>query len=172
MPNTPVEVAVIGGGMGGLCAAIGFLKHSNLEVQVYEAAHHFSEIGAGVAFGPNAQRALKLIGDSTEAAYLSQATHNKWKSHANTWFEHRLGMGEKEGTVLVAEKNETGQATVHRAKFLDEFVKLVPPEICHFGKRLVDLKELDNGKIKLHFKDETTAEADCVIGADGVHRFV
>ena len=39
--------------MGGLCAAIGFLKHSHLNVQVYEAAHHFSEIGAGVAFGPN-----------------------------------------------------------------------------------------------------------------------
>ncbi len=47
MSRAPVEVAVIGGGMGGLCAAIGFLKHSHLKVQIYEAAHHFSEIGAG-----------------------------------------------------------------------------------------------------------------------------
>ena len=65
--------------MGGLCTAIGCLKHPNLKVQIYEAAHHFSEIGAGVAFGPNAQRALKLIGQSTEDAYLRQATHNQWQ---------------------------------------------------------------------------------------------
>jgi salicylate hydroxylase len=172
MSGKPIEVAVVGGGMGGLCVAIGFLKHPNLKVQIYEAAHHFSEIGAGVAFGPNAQRALKLIGDSTEQAYLRQATHNGWKKHANIWFEHRMGMGEKEDRVLAAARNETGQATVHRAKFLDEFVKLVPEEICHFGKRLTELKELENGRIQLHFKDETTAEADCVIGADGVHSVV
>lgn len=172
MAQKPIDVAVIGGGMGGLCAAIGFLKHSHLRVQIYEAAHHFSEIGAGVAFGPNAQRTLKLIGDSTEEAYLRQCTHNGWKEYANIWFEYRMGMGEDEGELLAAPKNETGQATVHRAKFLDEFVKLVPPEICHFGKRLTALEELDNGKIKLHFKDDTTAEADCVIGADGVHSVI
>ncbi len=34
--------------MGGLCVAIGLLKYSHLKVQIYEAAHHFSEIGAGV----------------------------------------------------------------------------------------------------------------------------
>ena len=85
MAIKPIEVAVIGGGMGGLCTAIGLLKHPNLKVQIYEAAHHFSEIGAGVAFGPNAQRALRLIGNSTEEAYLRQATHNGWEEYANIW---------------------------------------------------------------------------------------
>lgn len=172
MPAAPIDVAVIGGGMGGLCAAIGFLKHSHLRVQIYEAAHHFSEIGAGVAFGPNAQRALRLIGESTEEAYLRQATHNGWKDHSTTWFEFRMGMGEKEGQLLVRVRNETGQATVHRAKFLDEFVKLVPQEICHFGHRVVALEELESGRIRLKFKDGTTAEADCVVGADGIHSVV
>ena len=79
MTRPTIDVAVIGGGMGGLCAAIGFLKHSHLKVQIYEAAHHFSEISAGVAVGPNAQRALRLIGETTEKAYLRQATHNRWK---------------------------------------------------------------------------------------------
>ena len=83
-----------------------------------------------------------------------------------------MGMGEDEGKLLAAPKNETGQATVHRAKFLDEFVQLVPKEICHFGKRLIDLKELEGGRFRLHFKDDTTAEADCVIGADGVHSVI
>lgn len=124
MASKPIEIAVVGGGIGGLCAAIGFLKHSNFKVQIYEAAHHFSEIGAGVAFGPNAQRALKLIGESTEQAYLRQVTHNQWKEFSNVWFEYRKGTGSSnEGELLTVPKNESGQSTVHRAKFLDEFVR-------------------------------------------------
>jgi len=120
-----INVAVIGGGMGGLCAAIGLLKYPHLNVQIYEAAHKFSEIGAGVAFGPNAQRALRLIGPETEQAYLRQATHNLWKEQKNTFFEYRYGQGPREGELIAAPRNETGQSTVHRAKFLEEIVALV-----------------------------------------------
>ena len=74
--------------------------------------------------------------------------------------------------MITAPRNETGQSTVHRAKFLEEFVALVPKEVAHFGKRLVWIEEGEAGgsaPLVLHFKDGTTAEADCVIGADGVH---
>lgn len=167
-----INVAVIGGGMAGLCLAIGLLKHAHLNVQVYEAAHKFSEIGAGVAFGPNAQRALRLIGQSTEEAYLKQRTNNGWKEMENVFFEYRYGMGPKEGELIATVKNETGQSTVHRAKFLDEFVALVPKEICHFGKRLMKLVEKDTGGVHLEFKDGTTAQADAVFGCDGVHSVI
>jgi salicylate hydroxylase len=103
-----INVAVVGGGMGGLCLAIGLLKHPHIHVEVYEGAHKFSEIGAGVAFGPNAQRALKLISPETEQAYLRQVTHNMWPKHRNTWFEYRYGMGPREGELLAAPRNETG----------------------------------------------------------------
>ncbi|KAI9695314.1 MAG: hypothetical protein M1820_008721 [Bogoriella megaspora] len=167
--NRKINVAIVGGGMGGLCMAIGLLKYSHIQVQIYEAAHKFSEIGAGVAFGPNAQRALKLIDPKAEQAYLRLATHNMWKELKNTWFEYRYAMGPREGELIAAPRNETGQSTVHRAKFLDEFVALIPREIAHFGKRLDRI--VDNGKdgVTLHFKDDTTVTADCIIGADGVH---
>lgn len=42
-----LTVAVIGGGIGGLSLVIGLLKHPHINVQVYEAAHNFGEIGAG-----------------------------------------------------------------------------------------------------------------------------
>lgn len=91
-----------------------------------------------------------------------------WPELSNTWFEFRYGQGEKENEVITAPRNETGQATVHRAKFLEEFVALVPPEVCHFGKRLEQVVDHGEGKgIELSFKDGTTAVADCVIGADG-----
>jgi salicylate hydroxylase len=167
--NKKIEVAVIGGGIGGLCVAIGLLKHKHLNVNIYEAAHKFAEIGAGVALGPNSQRAMRLIDENIYAGFLAQATNNLWESQRSTWFQIRVGTEGRGEELITAPTNETGQKTVHRALFLDELVKLVPKEIAHFGKRVDQI--LDNGDegVTLHFKDGTTATVDCIIGADGVH---
>lgn len=81
-----IKVAIAGGGIGGLCVAIGLLKHPHIDFQVYESARKFAEIGAGVAVGPNAQRAMELIGPRCQEAYKRQETHNGWPIYANTWF--------------------------------------------------------------------------------------
>lgn len=54
----PFRVAIIGGGIAGLSLAKGLLEQvrenkANIDVQIYEQAPKFGEIGAGVAFGPN-----------------------------------------------------------------------------------------------------------------------
>ena len=88
--STKFSVAVIGGGIGGLTCAIGLLKHPHIDVQIYEAAHSFGEIGAGVAIGPNAQRAFELIGPEPLAAFKKVATQNIWQSHANIFIQNRV----------------------------------------------------------------------------------
>lgn len=99
VPNDPdyhrsepkaISVAIIGGGIGGISLALGLLKHSHIDVHVYEAAPAFGEIGAGVALGPNAQRALEIIGPSAKEAVLKTASTNMWDSHANEWFQYRV----------------------------------------------------------------------------------
>ena len=82
------SVAVVGGGIGGLTLALGLLKHDHIDVQVYEAAPSFGEIGAGVAAGPNAQRALKLIGAHAWESFQKHATSNLWESHADTFIQY------------------------------------------------------------------------------------
>ena len=82
------SVAIVGGGIGGLALALGLLKYDHIDVQVYEAAHTFGEIGAGVAFGVNTQRALKLIGPHAWAAFEKHATPNGWESHKDNFAEH------------------------------------------------------------------------------------
>jgi salicylate hydroxylase len=47
-------------------------------------------------------------------------------------------------------------------------VKLVPKDIARFGKRLNDITENGRGKLVMSFTDGTTAEADAVIGCDGI----
>ncbi|CAD6572401.1 MAG: hypothetical protein ASARMPRED_005321 [Alectoria sarmentosa] len=167
-PNT-LSVAIVGGGIGGLALALGLLKYDQIDVQIYEAAHSFGEIGAGVAFGVNTQRALKLIGPHAWDAFEKHATPNKWESHADTFADHIVGHGEHEGEMICSQKTQGGMRSVHRAHFLDELVKGVPAERAHFNKRVQSIEEKEGSPVLLHFKDGTTATADAVIGADGIH---
>ncbi|CAF9924864.1 MAG: hypothetical protein ALECFALPRED_002851 [Alectoria fallacina] len=168
----PFSVAIIGAGIGGLCTAIALLKYPHIDVQVYEAAPTFGEIGAGVGIAPNAQQALELIAPEARAAYDKHATGNMWPKHAKTLADYVVGEGEHEGELIHAQLNASGQQSVHRAHFLDELVKSVPSQRAHFNKRVDSLKDKQGGPVVVHFKDGTTAIADAVIGADGVHSTV
>jgi salicylate hydroxylase len=54
-------VAIIGGGIGGLTAALS-LQHFGVPVRVFEQARALREIGAGVTITPNAMNALEFLG--------------------------------------------------------------------------------------------------------------
>jgi salicylate hydroxylase len=57
----PSRIAIIGGGIGGLSAALS-LQHFGYRVSVFEQARELREIGAGVAISPNAMHALNFLG--------------------------------------------------------------------------------------------------------------
>jgi len=73
-----VTIAIVGGGIAGICLALGILEHAHdrIQVHIYEAAPKFQEIGAGVSFGINAQRALWRLDRRAGAAYAALATSN------------------------------------------------------------------------------------------------
>ena len=52
---------VVGGGIGGLAAAVA-LSQQGVQVTVLEQAAELGEIGAGVQLGPNAFAALDALG--------------------------------------------------------------------------------------------------------------
>ena len=55
------SIAVIGGGIGGLAAALSLLR-AGFEVQVYEQVATLREVGAGIVLTPNATRVLHALG--------------------------------------------------------------------------------------------------------------
>jgi 2-polyprenyl-6-methoxyphenol hydroxylase-like FAD-dependent oxidoreductase len=114
-----------------------------------------------------AQQALELLGPDVYAADKKQATESPFRI-CNGQAEGELG-----SAVLMPPNLRASQSTVHRAQFLDALVELVPSGWAHFDKRLVNIEDKtakgEKGSLVLNFKDGTTAEADAIIGADGIH---
>ena len=47
-----LSIGIVGGGIGGVAFAVALSRDSQLDVQLFEAAPQFSEIGAGVSPTP------------------------------------------------------------------------------------------------------------------------
>ena len=60
---------------------------------------------------------------------------------------------------------------MHRADLHDALASVVPDDIVHLNKKLVGLDQ-HGGQVTLAFADGTRAQADAVVGADGVHSVV
>ncbi len=163
------SIAIVGGGLGGVALAIG-LRRRGISVQIYEAAPAFAEIGAGIAFGPNSIQAMALIEPKIKAAFLRLATKNGAAEEDDTWITFRQGLGEPKliAQVRTLDAGKTGLSSVHRAHFLDALVALLPPDMAQFNKRLASLESQPSGAVRLVFEDGSTAEADAVVGCDGV----
>jgi hypothetical protein len=70
-------------------------------------------------------------------------------------------------------RSEEKMDTVHRKDFLDVLVKLIPPGMAVFGKRLSSITRTTSGSpVILNFKDRSTAMADAVVGCDGIRSVV
>jgi salicylate hydroxylase len=192
--ENPINVAIIGGGFAGLALAIGLLPHSQyIKTTIYESAPAFAEIGVGVAFGPNVVRAMHMISPSIIKGFKKHVTGNspEYPELKNVYASYRYGMDSKSETEggnrkkygdlichLRGTKGDLGEiaeneglptrSCIHRARFLDELVNLVPEGTTKFGKRLVEIEQLKEGGVRMKFADGDSVVADAVIGCDGV----
>jgi salicylate hydroxylase len=173
-------ITIIGGGISGLVLATGLLRRG-IPIEIYEAAPSFGEIGLGLSLGPAAHRAMPLIDPQIREIYDNLVTTHAdspgYESFRETWFEFIWAGGVNEGSLLMDLKAlPSGQTAVRRADFLKELVGLIPEGVVRFGKRLVELTEIEGdgdgqgggGGIRLVFEDGTVEVADVVVGCDGI----
>jgi len=95
----PFTLAIIGGGLAGLSLSIGLTRYG-IPHKIYESAKCFSQIGAGIAMGPNAVWALKLIDPRLRECYDRCATYNEREDQQDVFLNCRYGMeSDKTGAV-------------------------------------------------------------------------
>ncbi|KAG6148538.1 hypothetical protein E4U24_004225 [Claviceps purpurea] len=163
-----LEFAIIGGGVAGLTLAIALLRRG-LKVEIFEQAGQFQEIGAGVSFTPNAVQAMKICDPAIHEAFERVCTRNIWPSKQKTWFDYYDAQSENAtSSPVFSITNDLGQNGVHRAHFLDELIKLVPPQAAHFGKKLDKYEEDKHGRLHLSFTDGSEHQADVLLACDGI----
>jgi salicylate hydroxylase len=166
------EIAIIGGGIGGLAAA-GFLRRAGLRATVYEQASRLGEVGAGVVVAPNAARLLRSLGVLSALAERAVPLETGWEFRR--WQDGRVLSAEDLATKCAALYGERTYAA-HRADLLAAVSRAVPAEDVRLGQRCTGLDTVggdgDGERHRLHFDDGSTAVADVVVGADGIHSMV
>ena len=62
MLDKATRIGIVGGGLGGLSAAIALKKIAGIQATVFEQSDKHDEVGAGVTIAPNACRVLDKLG--------------------------------------------------------------------------------------------------------------
>ncbi len=161
-----MKVLIAGGGIGGITAALCLLD-AGIEVEVYERAAALGEVGAGIQISPNGVKVLLRLGLKPALDRIA------FRPEA---LEMRMGAS---GTKLFAipmrdvaeQRFGAPYYHIHRADLmtvLSDALRERGPHAVRLNKNLVAFERTGRG-IRATFADDTPADGDVLIGADGIH---
>ncbi|MGW0192597.1 FAD-dependent oxidoreductase [Nonomuraea sp. NPDC003201] len=159
------NIAIIGGGIGGLCLAQG-LRKAGLDVTVYERDRTPADRlqGYRVHIDPNGARALH----DCLPAHLWQAFLDTTGRHGGQDFGFvterlgRLALIEAPTAADPADDHHSASRITLRQVLLSGL-----DDVVRFGKTYERYERLPDGRVELFFADGTSATADIVVAADG-----
>ena len=159
------RIAIVGAGLGGLATAIA-LRRQGFEAQVYEQASELAEFGAGINISPDSVRFFDAVGLAEKLhAVASEPAGLSWRDWSENEIRYSLPFGDFKRRYG-AEYYVVHRSDLHR--FLSE---AVPQASIHLGKRCAKVESC-NGVAGISFVDGTSAEADVVVGCDGIRSTV
>jgi salicylate hydroxylase len=157
-------VAIIGGGIGGLTAAVS-LQHFGVPVRVFEQARALREIGAGVTITPNAMSALDFLGIGQVLAEQAGETPRYFVRSAADGRELERG---PDPDSFVPEFGASYR-NLHRADLhvaLTDAVIKNDPDAIALDHRFEHLEQ-DGDQVIAHFSNRASFAVTALIGADG-----
>src|SRR5271165_3184985 len=142
------NVAIVGGGIGGLVAALALLRRG-IDVDVYEQAPELRELGAGVQISANGTRVLHALGLKAALEKVqvlpSGKTIRLWNT-GQSWKLFDLGMESvaRYGSPYI---------TIHRGDLhgaIAEALGRKKPGVIHLDRKCIGLSQ-NSDAIELRF---------------------
>src|SRR5271168_2773052 len=127
------KVAIVGGGIGGLAAALALIRRG-IDADVYEQAPELRELGAGVQISANGTRVLNALGlkEALERVQVLPAGKaiRLWNT-GQTWNVFELGLES-------VERYGSPYITVHRGDLHDVLAQALlnaKPDSIHLNRK-------------------------------------
>jgi len=159
------KVAIVGGGIGGLTAALALLRHG-IDVEVYEQAPELKELGAGLQISANGTRVLYALGLGSAIERVGVVVAGKeirlWNS-GQTWKLFDLG-------AVSVERYGFPYMMFHRGDLHGALVEAIAREksgTLHLDHKCTGVAQSADS-VRIEFDNGEIAHAPIVIGADGV----
>lgn len=163
------KVVIVGGGIGGLTAALTF-NHFGWRVEVLERASELSEIGAGIQISPNGMKVFRAIGleeEISKTAFAPEALELRFGRSGKQIFEI-------EARRAVLERWGAPYLHLHRADLvgmLKRQLEARQPGAVRLGAACTGYRQSEAGAaVTLENGEEVSA--DLVVGADGIHSVI
>ena len=171
MKNRTFQVAIIGGGMGGLCLANG-LKKAGISVAVYERDQSPDSRPQGyrIHIDPQGSTALHacLPQHLWDLFCSTGGNFSQGFSIVTQQLHELLNLAPSQGTTggtgdTIARHRSISRITLRRILLagLEHDVQ--------FNKRFLRYEETPDGAVRAHFEDSSSAQADLLVAADGVN---
>lgn len=161
-----MHVLISGGGIGGLTAALAFLKFGHT-VTVLEQSPVLDEVGAGLQISPNGMRVFEALGVS------ARVEKDAFRPRSQ---ELRFGRGG--GRILSIPLRDASRARwggeylhLHRADLVEALAGALEdraPDALHLGRRVISYSQ-DDAAVTAYLQDGASVRGDLLVGADGIH---
>ncbi|WP_416983684.1 FAD-dependent monooxygenase [Streptomyces sp. T028] len=159
------SAVVVGGGIGGLTAAVA-LHQSGWQVTVLERAASLAPVGAAISLAPNSLRALDVIGVGDEIRDLAA-----WQGDGGLRTPRGRWLSRTDADAVAARFGGP-LVLLHRATLVATLAARLPRDAVRTGTPATLADPGDAGRPARVSVPGGELEADLVVGADGIHSAV
>lgn len=156
------RVAVIGAGPGGMSAGLA-LHRAGFQVSIYERRAAVTAAGSGLSLTSPPLLVLRNLGvDISELGAPATLGFSRWDGRPRAEFPTIPELEKDFGATFFGLLRPDLYERMHAA---------LPPGLLKADRRCVGF-EHDSSGVQLYFADGSTAEADLLVGADGINSIV
>ncbi|KAF9922480.1 hypothetical protein FBU30_007369 [Linnemannia zychae] len=158
------KVLIVGAGIGGLTLGM-LLSKTDIPFEIYERAPEVKPLGSSMYFNAATANIFKQCGIYEEFVSIGKVVTSMQICNEERKVNFSVNFSGHE------EDFGAYGYIVSRPMIYDLFLRQIPKERIHLGRKVLSIDQHANGVI-LHFSDNTKVEGDIIVGADGAYSAV